>query len=295
MTAMFDSLEELTEQQRATVKERYRFLLREYRYRCRVYAFLFYLLRLTMTVGSLAVPALLSLKVSGPDGEAALYWFTWGLSLAVTTANGITTLFKLDKRFFMLHAVAERLRTETWQYLSLSGRYSGHYGSYRPSHRNQYVYYCSRLEKIRMSHIDEEYVRPADGDKDKHPPLPTSTATATGSSTDSNTADGAGSGAMPTGVRDMIGRRDSTVPTPPDQALMVMSPQMPRGRSQFPSLAQMPSMGRRDSTSTVGSDETVVQMADAKEAAPSAPIALSVPGEGQSAVPSTGEARVTIL
>jgi hypothetical protein len=145
-----------------------------------------------------------------------------------------------------------------------------------------------------MSHIDEEYVRPADGDKDKHPPPLTNTAA--GSSTDSTAiAEGSGGGTMPTGVRDMIGRRDSTVPTPPDQAMMVMSPQMPRGRSQFPSLAKMPHIDRRDSTSTAGSDETVVQMADAKEDAPSAPIALSVPGEGQSAVPTTDEARVAVL
>jgi hypothetical protein len=169
MDAMFDALNDLTLNQRAFVKARYRFLLAEYRRRCRLYSVLFYAFRITMTVGSLAVPAMLSLKTNGPTGEDILYWFTWGMSLAVTTANGLLTLFKLDKRFFMIHAVAERLRTETWQFLTLSGRYSGRYGGVRPSHTNQYVLYCSQIEKIRMNHIEDEYIRPA-GEKDEKKP-----------------------------------------------------------------------------------------------------------------------------
>ncbi len=161
LSPMFDELIDLTVQQRDTLKERYRFLLAEYRRRCCVYSFLFYSLRMTMTVGSLVVPALLSLK-AGPENDERLYWFTWAVSLAVTTANGLTTLFKLDKRFFMLHAVAEKLRSETWQYLALSGRYSGHFGGYKPTHKNQYVYYMSQVEKIRMKHIDEEFIRQAE-------------------------------------------------------------------------------------------------------------------------------------
>jgi hypothetical protein len=222
--AMFDSLTDLTLQQRATVKERYRFLMAEYRYRCRFYTFLFYTLRMTMTVGSLAVPALLSLK-STSDSENVLYWFTWSLSLAVTTAHGLTTLFKLDKRFFMLHAIAERLRTETWQYLSLSGLYSGHYGGHKPTHKNQYVYYMTQLEKIRMKHIDEEFIRQADmGEKAakiKEKPAVENEE----------------------GTHDTIG---AGVPSPPDQAALISSPN--------------PVMRRRESTATIGSDATVIEM-----------------------------------
>ena len=164
MSEMFDSVPGLTTLQRETVKARYRFLLDEYRWRSWQYAILFYALRITMTVGSLTVPALLSLKVDGPVGEAALYWTTWAISLAVTTSNGLMTLFKLDKRFFMLHGVAERLRTETWQFLTLAGRYSGHYNSEEaPTHANQYVHYCTNIEKIRMRHMDDEYISAGEG------------------------------------------------------------------------------------------------------------------------------------
>jgi hypothetical protein len=221
MSDMFDSLHDLTIYQRTTIKERYRFLMGEYRTRCRLYTFLFYSLRMTMTVGSLAVPALLSLK-SLPATDDFLYWFTWGLSLAVTTANGLTTLFKLDKRYFMLHAIAERLRTETWQYLSLAGRYSGHYGGRRPTHRNQYVYYCSQIEKIRMKHIDDEFIRNADmGEKNKV-------------STHQQQIS-----------EDEDINRDSIIPTPPDQANLMTSPMGKR---------------RRDSLLTVGEDDTIVHV-----------------------------------
>ena len=162
MEGIFDEMTELTTLQKHTLKERYRFLMLEYRRRCILYATLFYTLRLTMTVGSLAVPALLSIQNLSTSSDS-LYWFTWALSLAVTTSNGIMTLFKLDKRFFMLHATAERLRSETWQYIQLSGRYSGHYGyPHRPTHTNQYTHYCTQLEKINMKRIDDEYIKTGD-------------------------------------------------------------------------------------------------------------------------------------
>ena len=168
MDGLFDELTDLTALQRHTIKEHYRFLMSEYRFRCRLYAVLFYVFRITMTVGSLAVPALLSIQHSA-DTSNYMYWITWGISLAVTASNGITTLFKLDKRFFTLHATAERLRSETWQYIQLSGRYSGHHGHHhhKPTHTNQYVYYCTQVEKINMKRIDDEYIKAGE---DPNPP-----------------------------------------------------------------------------------------------------------------------------
>jgi len=171
MDDIFTELTDLSVLQRHTIKERYRFLMDEYRTRCRRYAFLFYVFRMTVTVGSLTVPALLSIQ-NGNTAPTWMYWLTWGISLAVTTSNGIMTLFKLDKRFFMLHATAERLRSETWQYIHLAGRYSGHYGphNHKPTHGNQYVYYCSQLEKINMKRVDEEYVKTTE--EAHHAPAP---------------------------------------------------------------------------------------------------------------------------
>jgi hypothetical protein len=223
MDQMFDDLVDLTVQQRETIKSRYRFLMNEYRRRCFIYTILFYVLRITMTVGSLVVPALLSLK-SGPDNNDTLYWITWAISLAVTTSNGLTTLFKLDKRFFMLQAVAEKLRSETWQYLALSGRYSGHFGGIRPSHKNQYVYYCYNMERVRMNHIDEEFVKAAE-------------------IADHKTKDPKQDGAVQPSS-------NGNVPTPPNPADLA-SPSSTTSRQQ---------PTRRESESTVGSNDTVVDM-----------------------------------
>lgn len=240
MSEMFDSIPGLTTLQRESAKARYRFLLAEYRWRSWQYAILFYVFRITMTVGSLTVPALLSLKVDGPAGETALYWITWAISLAVTTSNGLMTLFKLDKRFFMLHGVAERLRTETWQYLTLAGRYSGHYGEDEPTHANQYVYYCTNIEKIRMRHMDEEYISVAEGDgKNKpvqgaaaatpHPPVTASSAPppppATSSSATGSTAVYASQAFVPGpyGGQTVVYTQAPTLP-PPGTSVPFLSP-----------------------------------------------------------------------
>jgi hypothetical protein len=198
LEASFDSLTDLTVQQRSSIKHRIKFLLQEYRTRSCRYSALFYMTRLMITVGSLAVPALLSINMK-PETEPFLYWLTWSISLAVTTSNGIVTLFKIDKRFFSLHATMERLRSEIWQYLELSGRYSGILGTsnHKPSHSNQYVYFCSQIERIRMKHIDDEYVKQAN--------LDDTTAVRT--------------------MRPLLeDKRDVDVPTPADQITLIASP-----------------------------------------------------------------------
>lgn len=204
-----------------------------------------------MTVGSLAVPALLSIKTyttTTSDIETPLYWFTWALSLAVTTSNGMITLFRLDKRYFSIYATTERMRSEMWQYLSLSGRYSGHFGGMRPTHKNQYVYFFSKLEKIRMKHVSDEYLRSPVAADDKVGP-------------NSNASIGPGSPAT------ALSPSSQGVPTPPDPANLISS--------------RPPGPIRRESTSTVGTDDTAIEM--------------PVHGEAGTAVPTPSRTSEPIL
>ena len=166
LSPLFDGLDTLTAFQRRSLRERYRFFMSEYRGRSLFYTVLFYTLRVTVTAGSLAVPALLSIQqTSIPQHDSALYWFTWSTALAVTASNGLITLFKLDKRFFTLNATMERIRSETWQYLQLSGRYSGHHHHHaKPTHANQFVAYCTQLEKINMKRVEEEFMKNTDSE-----------------------------------------------------------------------------------------------------------------------------------
>jgi hypothetical protein len=276
MSEMFDNVPGLTTLQRETAKARYRFLLNEYSWRSWQYAILFYVFRITMTVGSLTVPALLSLKVDGPAGETALYWTTWAISLAVTTSNGLMTLFKLDRRFFMLHGVAERLRTETWQYLTLAGRYSGHYNSEEaPTHVNQYVYYCTNIEKIRMRHMDDEYISVGEAENKNKSVQGAATAAAAAPATVTSQPPAQQQTVPPvmpppgTQVPFLSPTRRSDVPTPPNPA------------SRRPSYSRMSSFTRPPQQQP---QPPVRENEDAKEPVGTAAATVSLPAEERHAL-----------
>lgn len=122
-------------------------------------------MRFVVTVGSLVVPALLSIQTPGSKSDwistETLYWCTWAISLAVTMSNGILALFRIDKKYYSLNTVLEHLRSEGWQYLELTGRYSGHFGDHhtKPTHKTQFVYFCNMIEKIIMKQVEDEYYK----------------------------------------------------------------------------------------------------------------------------------------
>jgi hypothetical protein len=98
------------------------------------------------------------------------------VSLLVTIFNGILTLFKVDKKYFFLNTTLERLRSEGWQYFSLTGRYSGQLlKSEKPTHSNQFKYFTHYVEKIKMKQVEEEYYKAEE--KVAHNPNSTTTGT----------------------------------------------------------------------------------------------------------------------
>lgn len=148
---------------------RYIPLLRSYKRRALLFAIIFHLSRSVVTVGSIAVPALLSLS----DVQT---WLTWSISLAVSICNGILTLFKIDKKYYSLHTTWHVMESEGWQFISLAGKYS------RPpstNHKDQFHTFCLAIEKIKMMQVEEEYWKTQES-KDKghstsQPLLPTAT------------------------------------------------------------------------------------------------------------------------
>ncbi len=122
-----------------------------------------------ITVGSLLVPALLSIQNSdksftytASNFAAQIYWTTFVISLLVTTFNGILTLFKVDKKYYFLHTHLERLRSEGWQYFSLTGRYAVLKEKDKEkagTHQNQFVQFIHIVEKIKMKQVQEEYYK----------------------------------------------------------------------------------------------------------------------------------------
>lgn len=157
----------LTEEQKRTVSSRYLSLIDEYSGRVTRYSVSFNTLRIVITVGSLIVPALLSVQytagnVNSSDAtmSSQMYWLVWNLSLFVTISNGVMALLKVDKKYFVLNTTYQHLLSEGWQFIHLSGKYSGFYTpSAAASHENQFIYFCNMVEKIRMKQVEEEYYK----------------------------------------------------------------------------------------------------------------------------------------
>jgi len=114
-----------------------------------------------MSVGSLIVPALLSIQNTSTTAQiqAQVYWIVWTLSLFVTISNGIMTLVKVDKKYYVFNTIYHHLMSEGWQYIQLSGKYSETKTNEQSSHTNQYTAFCHSLEKIRMKQIEDEYYK----------------------------------------------------------------------------------------------------------------------------------------
>lgn len=159
--------------QKTIFQERFIKVLGEFERRCFFFSIIFHILRILVSIGSLIVPALLSIQYSDTSASSTLqdpesfaysiYWATWVISLLVTTSNGILTVFKIDKKYYFLHTTMEQLRSEGWQFLQLSGHYSGfHTPEDIPNHGNQFVFFCHAIEKIKMKQVEEEYFKLVD-------------------------------------------------------------------------------------------------------------------------------------
>lgn len=157
---LFDIFQTLKiEQYKKTVlQQRYLEVLRNFHKRARYLELMFYATRLIVTIGSILVPAFLSIQGSqGSTTQTQIYWATWVISLSVTISNGIMSLFKLDKKYFFINTTLEMLHSEGWQYIGLSGRYAGKDALIPATHDNQFLIFSHMAEKIKMRQVEEEY------------------------------------------------------------------------------------------------------------------------------------------
>lgn len=159
---------ELNDVQKKIIETRYISILENFQKRSRNYSYIFFSGHFIVTVGSLFVPALLSIQnsddsytFSGINFTVQVYWTTFVISILVTIFNGILTLFKVDKKYYFLNTTLEHLRSEGWQYCSLTGRYDGRLinNSVAPNHQNQFVHFMHYVEKIKMKQVEEEYYK----------------------------------------------------------------------------------------------------------------------------------------
>lgn len=164
---------DLSPVQKQIIRTRYINILENLQKRVRNCGIMFYLGHIVITVGSLFVPALLSIQNSdktyvyqNTNFSINIYWTTFILSLCVTIFNGILTLFKIDKTYYFLNTSLEKFRTEGWQYFSLTGRYAGDLlkkkkkdVAPKPTYRNQFLFFMHYIERFKMKQVEEEYFK----------------------------------------------------------------------------------------------------------------------------------------
>ncbi len=152
----------LSAEKRQLFEDRYMRLLDASYKRCRKIALVYNTHRLLITVGSIIVPALLSVQHTDQlqdwtQAYQGVYWATWLLSLLVSIANGMLTMFKFDRKYYLFHAVFEQLKTEGWQFLALTGNYRGTTETH--SHEQQFGPFSHTVERIRMRQTEEEFIK----------------------------------------------------------------------------------------------------------------------------------------
>jgi hypothetical protein len=165
----------LSPSKKSLFQQRYLNLIKDYKARSSRYTLSFHSLRIIVGIGSLLVPALLSIQQINVtsdkcDGnrqqmEEVLFWCAWVLSLLVTMSNGLFTLMKVDKKYYFIHTLLEQLRSEGWQFLTMTGRY-GIYKTFDSSgnidHEKGFPLFCYMVEKIKMHQVEEEYYKLTD-------------------------------------------------------------------------------------------------------------------------------------
>ena len=154
--------------QYAVLRDRYLLVLIEFRVRAYRLMVFFYVSRIVITVGSILVPALLSIQyiqnttpwVSAEVFQIQIYWSTWVISLMVSICNALSTLFKLEKKYYFINTTLELLLSEGWQYVSLSGRYATKDSP--TTHQSQFLVFVQTAEKIKLRQVEEEYWKVTD-------------------------------------------------------------------------------------------------------------------------------------
>jgi hypothetical protein len=123
--------------------------------------------RFVVTVGSILLPAILSLGQMDPtklpkNFDQIIYWASWTISLSVTASNGFLQLFSLDKNYFEYALTTEQLKTEGWQYFQLAGKYEDD-----ETHQEAYKEFSKSIENIKRKQVEKEYSGKGDISKKK--------------------------------------------------------------------------------------------------------------------------------
>ncbi len=119
----------------------------------------YYRLRLTVIIGGVIIPALVSLNTPAvttvnvsPEVAKAVGWATFGLSLLVALSAAVEQFFNYGERWRHYRRMVETLKIEGWQFFQLSGPYRRY-----KSHADAYRAFAARVEEA-SQHDVEAYI-----------------------------------------------------------------------------------------------------------------------------------------
>ena len=138
---------DLKEEQKVYYMMRYMDLVRRYRKKYQRVNTMYNCLRITVMVGSIFIPALLTLQKDPTTIiSETTYWVVFGLSLCVTLSNSLLELFNVAAMNTKLWLHVHRLETEGWQFLHLSDAYSKF-----ETLQEAFPKFSSKVEKLHLS------------------------------------------------------------------------------------------------------------------------------------------------
>tara|TARA_B110000261_G_C13055185_1_gene345847 strand:+ start:129 stop:785 length:657 start_codon:yes stop_codon:yes gene_type:complete len=149
---------ELLEYQKILLKNRFLDQVVLYNKKAKTAEFFYILFSVFMTIGSIILPALLSIQqmdYSEDDKkderiQITIYWVTWVISLVITISNALIQLLGLNKQYLSFTRTREKMLSEGWYYFQLAGDYKD------MTHKNSFHDFCEEIEKIKESQVDKE-------------------------------------------------------------------------------------------------------------------------------------------
>ena len=157
INSMIDDLE-LFPFQKTLLKNRFLEQVVLYDKKAKTAEFFYILFSVFITVGSIILPALLSIQqmdYSNDDKkderiQITIYWITWTISLLITICNGLVQLLSLNKQYLSFTRTREKLLSEGWYYFQLTGDYKD------TTHKDAFHDFCEEIEKIKEEQVDKE-------------------------------------------------------------------------------------------------------------------------------------------
>lgn len=161
---------EISEEERVYMKMRYLRTLAKLDESTKRCGFWYTGLGSVVTVGSLIVPALISVQdrpvQSNADTEDKaqhennVYWTVWGISLAVTAANAIIKMLQLDKTYITRNIRLNQLKSEGTRYLACSGAYAQ-----CATRQERFRLFTDNVERIKAEQTLEEFTHQRSGNE----------------------------------------------------------------------------------------------------------------------------------